>query len=91
MFFGSQHQQTEQENKFERKHREHQDCVSVLSHSFSGLSKHHPALLLPTQNDVARIISLAHYLDLSLCNIPLALHQARCTCLWLPNLTPPYL
>lgn len=76
MFPGSQHQQTEQENKFKRKHRDHQDRVLVLSHSSSSLSKHCPALLVPTQNDAARIISLACYLELSLCSIPLALHQA---------------
>lgn len=42
MFSGSQHCQTEQENKIKRKHRDDQDLVSVLSHSSSGLSKHCP-------------------------------------------------
>lgn len=81
MFSGSQYQQTEQENKFKRKHGDHEDCVLVLLHSSSDLQKHRPALLVPLWNDAGRIISLACYLDLSLCSIPLALHQAQFICL----------
>lgn len=51
--------------------------ISVLSHSSLGLSEDHSILPLPTQNATAGMIFLAHYLDLRLCSIPLALHRAQ--------------
>lgn len=56
--------------------------ISVPSHSSSGLNKDHRILPLPTQNAAEGMIFLAHYLDLLLCSIPLALHRAVFS-LWL--------